>query len=118
MRFYYKDLQPAKDRVIAFLKEADWDVKTTKEVRDANMLALQELCESLHVPLDKMMALMKSQIMSGNISGAMKVVNGTPSRKFNGWGRLITAPITIPIIIISTIMYAPIALYNWTMRNL
>lgn len=119
----YEDLEPRKQAVIAY-------IKVICEVTDKNPVGfsakmpsvdewveLRRLLSFLREPSDKLEALLKSQIMSGNVQGAIKVIRGCQSRKFNGWGYLLISPITVPILIIANIFWAPVALFKWIARN-
>lgn len=123
MKFIYEDLAPRKQAVIDYI-EATWLAKgrdshlnVVSRIAPDKMDALDELCSHLHVDHNKLRDILKSQIMSGNYKGAIKVVQGCQDKKFNTWGYLMITPITVPLALVSFILKAPLRVYWWIVRN-
>ena len=118
----YEDLRPKKQAVIDYI-ESTWSeplhysTPSQDTFSPEKMGRLKRLCKELPVDQDKLMALLKSQIMSGNIRGAVKVVQGTQDQKFNNWGKLLVAPIMVPINLVLMALAAPVLLVRWIARN-
>ncbi len=118
----YEDLRPKKQAVIEYI-EATWsgELSYLNPAKDRfcpqKLAELDRLCLELKVDHDKLSALLKSQIMSGNVKGAVRVVIGTQDRKFNNWGKLLSLPLTFPIYIGCLVLAAPVILYRWIVRN-
>lgn len=128
----YEDLEPRKQAVVAYIKViCQVTEKTTlgvvsgipltttrvKKPSGDEWAELRRLCTFLHVNQDNLQALLKSQIISGNGQGAIKVVNGTQGKKFNAWGHLLVSPIVVPIAVVVTILSAPARFIKWIVRN-
>ena len=118
----YQDLRPKKQIVVNYLRQT-WPEEVSylnpaKDRLDIDKLAgLRNVCTGIHCDHDKLHTLLKSQIMSGNIQGAVKVVNGTPDQKFNNWGNVLVSPITVPIFIVMKICEIPERFLKWLARN-
>lgn len=118
----YEDLEPKKKAVIDYIlatwsEEVNYRTPMKDRMDQAKLEGLHVLCKELHVNHDKLRVLLKSQILTGNIQGAIRLVRGCQDKRFNAWGHLLIAPITLPLAIATAILWAPVTLYRWVARN-
>lgn len=127
----YEDLEPRKQAIIDYLKVvcevtepgtlgkySGWPYSTSIEkIIPQEWAEIRRLCTFLREDTDKLESIIRSQLMLGNLQGAILVIKSCQSQKFNAWGRLLIAPITIPISIIVWVIETPMALFKWILRN-
>ena len=119
----YEDLEPRKQEIIDYIKviyevtDESFRSHSAKPPTVDEWVELRRLCSFLKEDEDKLQTLIKSQLMSGNVRGAIKLIKICQGQKFNSWGYLLVSPITVPFSILIGIIWAPIALFKWVARN-
>ena len=111
----WEDLKPIKQRLIEYVENINWNNEDTRESR---LCLLSEMSGRFNVNNEKLTALLRSQLYSGNTAGAVRVIRFLPNRRFNMLGKVLSLPVVVPVALVIWVVMLPVNFGRWILRNL